>query len=267
MSRRDRLLWQTTVTDRAENLIGLQEQLTAQVQHGLLPILGGRWSGGSQHRGPQNQQAYDFYLRSVAVPHDPGPNKEAIKMLEWAVGIDPSYAPAWEALGQRYYFDSLYGGGGEEIFQRSNHAYERALALDPNRMMAASSLITSSRGARGTWDAPTTPPPTWCTAVRRAPTRTLRSPMCFAMRGCSTNPPSSAMRPGNSIPAIFPSVRARGLSWRWARPIAPWISFSSMLVRSGPRGSLPMCTWRRAMSRKRMPRPKTWARRRPIIAT
>src|SRR5215831_3718581 len=40
----DRLLWQTTVTEKAENLIGLQEQLTSQVQHGLLPILG---SGGA----------------------------------------------------------------------------------------------------------------------------------------------------------------------------------------------------------------------------
>ena len=36
----DRLLWQTTVTEKADNLIGLQEQLTSQVQHGLLPILG-----------------------------------------------------------------------------------------------------------------------------------------------------------------------------------------------------------------------------------
>ena len=72
-------------------------------------------------------------------------------MLEWAVGIDPSYAPAWEALGQRYYFDSTYGGGGEEMFQQSNNAYERAVALDPNRVMAASSLITNrvERGELG----------------------------------------------------------------------------------------------------------------------
>ncbi len=43
----------------------------------------------------------------------------------------------------RYYYDSLYGGGGEQMFQRSNSAYERALALDPNRMAAASFLITN----------------------------------------------------------------------------------------------------------------------------
>src|SRR5579863_149149 len=147
----DRLLWQTTVVEKAENLIGLQEQLTAQVQKGLLPVLGGGGAVESEASRPKNQQAYDFYLRSVAVPHDPAPNKEAIKMLEWAVGIDSSYAPAWEELGQRYYYDSYYGGGGEAKFQASNAAYERALSLDPNRMMAASNLITArvERGELG----------------------------------------------------------------------------------------------------------------------
>jgi serine/threonine protein kinase len=148
----DRLLWQTTVAAKAEDLIGLQQQLSSQVQHGLLQVLGGA-AGAAESAAsrPKNQEAYDLYLRSIAVPHDAAPNKEAIKMLEWAVGIDPSYAPAWEALGQRYYFDSLFGGGGEEKFQRSNSAYERAVTLDPNRVMAASSLITNrvERGELG----------------------------------------------------------------------------------------------------------------------
>jgi serine/threonine protein kinase len=140
----DRVLWQGTATAKAEDLIGLQEQLTTQVQRGLLPILGG--GGGTAEAAasrPKNQEAYDFYLRSVAQSHDPKPNKEAIKLLDWAVGIDPNYAPAWEALGQRYNFDSSYGGGGEDSFQKSNRDYEKALALDPNRVMAASNLITN----------------------------------------------------------------------------------------------------------------------------
>ena len=146
----DRLLWQTQVTDKADNLIGLHQQLTSQVQNGLLPMLGAGGAVEANSR-PTNPQAYDFYLRSVAVAHDPAPNREAIKMLEWAVGIEPNYAPAWEALGQRRYFDSIYGGGGEEMFQSSKHAYERALALDPNRVMAASNLITArvERGELG----------------------------------------------------------------------------------------------------------------------
>ena len=148
----DRVLWQGTVTAKADDLIGLQEQLTTQVQNGLMPILGGA-GGGTEAAAsrPKNQEAYDFYLRSVAQSHDPKPNKEAIKLLEWAVGIDPNYAPAWESLGQRYNFDSTYGGGGEDAFQKSNRDYEKALALDPNRVMAASNLITNrvERGELG----------------------------------------------------------------------------------------------------------------------
>ena len=144
----DRLMWQTTVTEKADNFIGLQEKLKAQIQGGLLPVLGG--GGGTIETAsvPKNQRAYDYYLRSLGQSHDPTPNKQAIKMLEWAVQTDPTYAPAWEALGQRYNFDSVYGGGGEEAFQKSNDAYASAVTLDPNRVTAASSLI-ENRVERG----------------------------------------------------------------------------------------------------------------------
>ncbi len=148
----ERLLWQTPpVLAKADDLIALQDHLTAQLQHGLLPVIGGGGGEVVTASKPKNQEAYDLYLRSVAVPHDSKPNKEAIKMLEWAVGIDASYAPAWEALGQRYYFDSTYGNGGEEMFQRANAADERAISLDPNRVLAASALITNrvERGELG----------------------------------------------------------------------------------------------------------------------
>jgi serine/threonine protein kinase/tetratricopeptide (TPR) repeat protein len=147
----ERLLWQSSVTARADDLIGLQQQLSAQVQNGLLPILGGTGGAIDTASRPKSQEAYDLYLHSLALPHDPGPNKDAISVLEHVVGEDPRYAPAWEALGQRYYFDSTYGGGGEEKFQRSNAAYERAISLDPNRVAAASNLITNrvERGELG----------------------------------------------------------------------------------------------------------------------
>jgi eukaryotic-like serine/threonine-protein kinase len=146
----DRLLWETTVTSSVNDLISLQNQLSTQVQQGLLPALGvgGTYNTGSR---PKSQEAYDLYLHSLALPHDSGPNKDAIAVLEHVVGMDPTYAPAWEELGRRYYFDSDYGGGGEAMFQRSNAAYERALALDPNLVGAASNLITNrvERGELG----------------------------------------------------------------------------------------------------------------------
>jgi hypothetical protein len=87
-------------------------------------------------------------LRSIAIPHDVAPNKEAITMLEHSVGIDPRYAPAWGALGRRYYFDGQYGDGGKAMLKRSDSAYERAKALDPNLIDAAQGLITN-RTERG----------------------------------------------------------------------------------------------------------------------
>ncbi|HWY23132.1 MAG TPA: protein kinase [Candidatus Acidoferrum sp.] len=146
----DRLLWQTTVTAPVNDLISLQNQLSTQVQQGLLPALGAGGTLSTASR-PKSQEAYDLYLHSLALPHDTGPNKDAITVLEHVVGEDPGYAPAWEALGLRYYYDSYFGGGGEQMFQRSNVAFEKAVALDPNRMLAASHLITNrvERGELG----------------------------------------------------------------------------------------------------------------------
>lgn len=64
-------------------------------------------------------------------------------MLERAVGLDPTYAPAWGALGLRYHYDAAYSNGGDAAFQRSDSAFERALGLDPNLVSAASQLITN----------------------------------------------------------------------------------------------------------------------------
>jgi eukaryotic-like serine/threonine-protein kinase len=140
----DSVSWQSTpITAPSGDFIALQEVLTKQVRTGLLPVLGSGTEFLETSTPPKNQEAYDLYLRSAAVPHDEKPNKQAISMLERAVGLDQSYAPAWQALGIRYYFDSQYSSGGEETFQKSNSSCERALALDPNLILAASQLITN----------------------------------------------------------------------------------------------------------------------------
>ena len=147
----NRLLWQTNVRAPAEDLINLQAQIGAQMRQGLLPALGA--AGGFMDTGtrPKSPEAYDLYLHSLALPHDAGPNKDAIAVLEHVVEVDPTYAPAWEQLGQRCYYDADYSDGGEAMFQRSNQACERAIALDPNRIVAAGQLITNrvERGELG----------------------------------------------------------------------------------------------------------------------
>src|SRR5713101_1780080 len=147
----DKLLWQTNVTAPAQDLIALQAQMAAQMRQGLLPALG--LASGFLDTGtrPKNPDAYDLYLHSLALPHDAGPNKDAIAILERVVDLDPTYAPAWEQLGVRCYYDADYSDGGELMFQRSNKACERAIELDPNRIVAAGQLIENrvSRGELG----------------------------------------------------------------------------------------------------------------------
>jgi serine/threonine protein kinase len=139
----NRSVWRDTINVAASDKIAMREQITSRVRQGLVPVLGGLSASAEAGTRPKSEEAYDLYLRSIAVPRDVAPNKDAIAMLERAVGIDPSYAPAWEALGTRYYYDSEYADGGEPMLKRSDSALERALALDPNLIPATGQLITN----------------------------------------------------------------------------------------------------------------------------
>jgi serine/threonine protein kinase/TolB-like protein/tetratricopeptide (TPR) repeat protein len=139
----NRTLWRDTMTVATPDMIAVRSQITAKVRQGLVPALGAGADAGEAGTRPKNEEAYDLYLRSIALPHDPLPNKDAIAMLERAVGMDPAYAPAWYALGHRYYYDSQYSDGGEAMFRRSNAALERAVALDPNLVFAAGQLANN----------------------------------------------------------------------------------------------------------------------------
>jgi TolB-like protein len=136
----NRLLWRDTLNTAATDLIGLNEQISRHLRQGLFPILGAT-AGAEAATRPRNPEAYDLYLRATAAGRDPGPNKEAIPLLEKSVALDPTYAPAWNELGQRHYFDGAYGSGGAAAFQRSREAFERALSLDPNLVAAADNLV------------------------------------------------------------------------------------------------------------------------------
>jgi eukaryotic-like serine/threonine-protein kinase len=144
----NRLLWQANVQAPAQDLIAAQSGIATQIRQGLLPALGAANAFLETGTRPKDPQAYDLYLHSLALSHDPQPNKDAIAVLEHVVSTDPNYAPAWEELGVRCYYDADYSDGGEEMFQRSNKACERAVQLDPNRIVAARQLI-ANRVERG----------------------------------------------------------------------------------------------------------------------
>ncbi len=137
----DRVLWQETLSVSAEDLVAMREEVTAKVRQGLIPALGATNAEESGTR-PKNEEAYDLYLRSVALPHDGAQNIEAIRMLERSVGADPTFAPAWAALGKRYYYEEEYGTGSTGAMTRTEPALRRALALDPNLEDAEQQIVS-----------------------------------------------------------------------------------------------------------------------------
>ena len=144
----NRTLWRDTMSVAAPDLIAMQSQIAAKVRQGLIPALGAGSGASETATRPKNEEAYDLYLRSISMPHEGQQNKDAIAMLERAVGLDSNYAPAWAALGRRYSYDSAYGQGGEASHQRSVSDLQHALTLDPSYISAAAWLI-GTRVERG----------------------------------------------------------------------------------------------------------------------
>ncbi len=147
----NRLVWTGTLTSPTDNLIALQSELAKEVRQGLVLALGVAKGAEETSSAPANRDAYDAYLRTLAISHEVKSNKDAIAILEHVVNLDPNYAPAWEVLGRRYYYDAAYSDGGEAAYQRSNAAYKRALALEPGRVSAAG-LLAANEAEGGNLD-------------------------------------------------------------------------------------------------------------------
>jgi serine/threonine protein kinase/Tfp pilus assembly protein PilF len=141
--KQNKVIWGHTFEPRTDNLLVLQNQMTKQVRQELLPLLGAATGPVESGRATENREAYDAFLRTKAMKSDGPENKDAIVTLERVVRLDPNYAQAWEALGQRYYYDAAYSTGGTAGYQRSTEAYRRALALEPGRVSAAGLLAAN----------------------------------------------------------------------------------------------------------------------------
>jgi len=128
--------WRTSLEVPADDVLKLHDDITATLEKGLLPSLGIPANELSSTK-PKNQQAYDLYLRSQDPAYDLEHNKQAIALLEKSVALDPGYAPAWLALGSRYYTEVDMIGGGDAVLQKCIAALERARQLDPNLLSAA----------------------------------------------------------------------------------------------------------------------------------
>jgi serine/threonine-protein kinase len=133
------VVWRDKIDALAPSMIAMQVQIALRVKGGLAPALGATANDvGTQ---PKNEEAYELYLRSIAVPLEPVTNKDAIVMLERAVALDPGYAPAWLLLARRYYAESHYTGQNRGEMELYNATVKKALEIDPDYVGAWAALV------------------------------------------------------------------------------------------------------------------------------
>jgi DNA-binding winged helix-turn-helix (wHTH) protein/tetratricopeptide (TPR) repeat protein len=135
----ERVIWRTRITAPRGDLLAMRGRIAQSVQQGLLPALG--VDTLVSRSTPAHDEAYQLYLRSLALPKQPKPTERAIEMLERAVELEPHFAPAWFALGVRYYDHGTYGPGAEPARQQSLAAHRKALELDPGLISAARQIV------------------------------------------------------------------------------------------------------------------------------
>jgi serine/threonine-protein kinase len=124
------ILWQERIDLKFDNVISLQDRICEELIRGLrLNITTGEQEAIKRDEA-HHPMAYEFYLRGLALGASTEEHKEAIKMLEASVGLDPTYAPAWAALAGRY-LNARGHLADKSAFDKAEAAARKALEINP----------------------------------------------------------------------------------------------------------------------------------------
>ena len=131
---KEEVVWHGTIEAPTSDSLALRQQMNSSLQKGLLAALGAAGTELSVTK-PKSEEAYELFLRGQGGDEDDA--NRAIVALEKSTALDPGYAPAWVALGERYYMQADAGPGGRAMFDKAAAAFERAHQLDPELLSAA----------------------------------------------------------------------------------------------------------------------------------
>ena len=133
-TRNDRHLMAADYDRDLGHILGLQSEVAHKVAEALAATLGGYERGELDRIATNNGDAYNLYLRAVALWRQPVPGDELgviepRRLLEQALGLDPDYTDALALLSQAHTW-SYFGLRHEADGANARKYYERALALD-----------------------------------------------------------------------------------------------------------------------------------------
>ncbi|HEV2804229.1 MAG TPA: hypothetical protein VGW57_04770 [Chthoniobacterales bacterium] len=129
----DSHLWAETYDRKLTDIFAVESEVAQRIADSLAAKLTGREKAAINYVGTRIPEAYDAYLRGIALRNSQSREEQAqlIKYCRQAVALDPNFAAAWADLA---FAEGLkYAQGDQTDAQRAlvKEAAENALRLDP----------------------------------------------------------------------------------------------------------------------------------------
>jgi adenylate cyclase len=128
-------LWSNTYDRELKDIFAIQDDIANAIAGELKVKIAGVESADAHAKEPRNVQAYDFYLRGLALWQTRGEAQlyQAAEQFEHAAATDPLFAEAYAGLALTYIILPDYSARitYDDAIRRARDNAERALALDP----------------------------------------------------------------------------------------------------------------------------------------
>ncbi|MCO6511749.1 MAG: protein kinase [Aridibacter famidurans] len=152
-SRDNQTVWAGHFEEQSDDLLTLQDSISAQVSEALVETLAGDSLPSVEKRGTEDARAYEAYLKGRFHWHSytvDGLAKALVYFYE-AIALDPGFARAYSGVADYYNFLSIFGiMPPNESFPAAKQAALKAIELDPELAEAHISLGITAFGYE--WD-------------------------------------------------------------------------------------------------------------------
>ncbi len=133
------VLWTHASQGALQDVFRLQDELVNRIVQSLAGPLTATEQRALNHDVPASAISYELYLRAnqLATAYETQQMILARDLYLRSVDIDPTYAPAWAALGRIYRMVGKYGAGPlVENLARAEDAFQKAFGLNPELPLA-----------------------------------------------------------------------------------------------------------------------------------
>ena len=149
----DRHLWSSTFDRELDDIFAIQDEIANSIVDALRDTLGIETEDAviRVEAATSNLEAYDLFLkgREMFIARSGQNLPVSIETVKKAVELDPTFARAWELLAALYSVAPSWGVGGDDYYQLSGEAVDRALELEPNLAFAYGIKAQNQRGRGG----------------------------------------------------------------------------------------------------------------------